>query len=1030
MAEEPIKYDAVFEFQKYQEALKSVMALTQKFGRETIAVLDAINQTLLENRGDTAKEIDATTKAIIESTKQRKLLAAAEEAEYIAQEALNRSTLAELKLKIAEQKEIDKSTKAKKAEEKAIKDQTSAYKQASARLNELRARYKDLAIEGKATEKELKALKNEVQALDERLKEVDADTGQYTRHVGDYSNAINAAAAGSGEFGTILGSIQDNLRSAKEVLTSAVADIKNFGEGFKNAEGGINKAKKAVNLFGNALKVSGIAIAIAALASLAAYFKTTEEGGDALGKAIARVQAYIGELVRTLAKAGPFIIGIFQDIYKVGNAVFQSLAITGKVFISVIKGVGKALADPLNAAKALEQTTKDIGKSVDNLKDSYTEAGNTNFKENIEGITSAFDGLFDRFEEAGKKSDIVFDLFDELEERQIRYAQQLQNLQAEETRLAAQSGDLTTAYKDRKKAQEELEKVSTALAQKENQIAREEFLLNRKKIAMEADVTEAALENALLRGKAEGQVTVDRLKALNEFYLKAKSADDNLKLQLEENRRTEREVEQKQILTREKILQESVEVELAAIKAVADASNTSFDVRSAAIQEFGRKNAEAFEAEVKLINDVNNSVIDPQKLIDLSGEALDEYIKSLGIAGDKIEKELSDIANKQKKNRAEQLASEKKLADDIEKIRIREANAQNKIEQEDFKRSIELQDQLTADLKEQLSRRTIDALNASYALRSEALTEQAEFELKNADLTAKERLAIEQKLQNDLARLEDKRREDVEKTERDIRNKRLENIQKTADKVVAETVSELERINKKREEYLNKEIEQRTANIEVAQRRFEEGLSNQLDFEQKKLAEAELARKDAERKAAQQREVLDLIQATYQAYIARLKEPNSNPSTAASQALADTLLIKAGAKLVAGAFFEGTERVEDDLKGNKVHSGRDGYHIAVDGKERIMTGEQNNLIPRWMDNDMLANIAYDFSKGNLASGTAQNIYSSLDLQPLIGEIKGLRQDINKLPRESVDIDSFGRVVKTVIEGSLKTVTKQNKSLWK
>jgi hypothetical protein len=116
------------------------------------------------------------------------------------------------------------------------------------------------------------------------------------------------------------------------------------------------------------------------------------------------------------------------------------------------------------------------------------------------------------------------------------------------------------------------------------------------------------------------------------------------------------------------------------------------------------------------------------------------------------------------------------------------------------------------------------------------------------------------------------------------------------------------------------------------------------------------------------------------------------------------------------------------LKAQKVHNGRDGYHIAVDGKERILTGAQNSKIPAWMDNDLVTKVAYDWARGSL--GTAQNISYSISLQPeLLDEMRGLRKDIKNLPRESISMDDFGRITQTIIEGSLRKVTKQNKSSW-
>jgi hypothetical protein len=61
------------------------------------------------------------------------------------------------------------------------------------------------------------------------------------------------------------------------------------------------------------------------------------------------------------------------------------------------------------------------------------------------------------------------------------------------------------------------------------------------------------------------------------------------------------------------------------------------------------------------------------------------------------------------------------------------------------------------------------------------------------------------------------------------------------------------------------------------------------------------------------------------------KDKHSTTKTIIESLLADA---------VAGSFFKGTEKVSEDLKGNKVHSGKDGYVVAVDGSERVLTGKQ------------------------------------------------------------------------------------------
>lgn len=1038
MAEsKPISSEEILALKELQKGLNDTISIVQRL-QEEVKETYTISAKIISagvGKADT-KAIDATTKALSDSNEARKKQIELETAELKLQEQLNLANKAEqqalqeqLKLKIAEQKEVDKSNKAKKTEEKALKDQASAYKQASARLNDLRNRYKDLAVAGNANAFELKHLKEEVIKLDTELKNIDKSVGQFQREVGNYEGAINSASAGTGEFGTIISSIQSNLVIAKDTLASAVTDIRNFGESFANAEGGIGKAKKAIGLFGSALKVSGIAVLVGVLASLVAYFKTTEEGADQLGKTIATVKAGFEELVRTLAKSAPFIIGLFGDIYKAGYALFNGLTIGFRIVNTAVINLTKSLIslaklDFKEALKSLQDVGTDTTDKINGLVDSFKDLDNTNFKENIEGIGDAFSGIGERISEASKRGGELFDLFDELEEKQIRYAQQLQKLTELETEYSKIAGDTTESFVKREKAQADLEKTSLQRAELERDIAREEFEINLRKVALDSDYSEQFVLNTIKQGKAQGALTTDLLTGLNEYYLKAEGAENNLlqtKLDVE---RSERELQQRKMLTTEKILQESVETELSAIKTVAESSKNSFDLRGQALEEFSRKNTEAFKKEVELINEANKGVVDPRKLIELSGTALEEYIQSLGIQGDKVTKELSDVANKYKKNNAELFASRQKLADDIEKIRIREANAQNKIEQEDFKRAIEVQEKLSKRFEEILSKRAVTEIEKAFDLRKDAITAQAEFELQNADLTANEKLAIGKKLANDLVRLEEQKAEAVDKINKAIRDKRLTEAQKIADALVGEIRTELDKENNLRQQALDRQIEQRESNISAQQALFEQGRENQLAFERAQLDKLELQRKDAEERSAKQAEVLQLIQATYQSYIARLKA-NEKPSQALLGASADTLLLKELAKRASGAFWEGSERIEDDLKGNKVHNGRDGYIVAVDGGERVLNTAQNKLIGD-MSNDELASLAYQYNKGSLS--TATNIYNSIDLQPTLSKLSDIHEELASRPTQVFRVNEFGQIMEGLI--TKKYVKKTVISPWR
>jgi hypothetical protein len=269
------------------------------------------------------------------------------------------------------------------------------------------------------------------------------------------------------------------------------------------------------------------------------------------------------------------------------------------------------------------------------------------------------------------------------------------------------------------------------------------------------------------------------------------------------------------------------------------------------------------------------------------------------------------------------------------------------------------------------------------------------------------------KLEDEAFELKKKQREEDLKNLFDLSNKALDIAEK-----------EIKEKDKLRQDALDKEIEQRQSNIEEQKRRAEQGLENTLAFEEKALKDAE-ARKEAEAQKAIKREkeitFFKLLSANAE------KDPNS----ALQKTITEMLLGNA----IAGAFFEGTEKVEDDLKGNKVHNGRDGYVVAVDGSERVLTGEQNKLIGK-MSNEELAQLAYDYNNKLLPNymisnavnpSFSDNIYSSLQLKQMVeftNEVKELKEIIKNRPVSSSSFDGLGNYIEQLTKNGYTTTTKK------
>ena len=269
------------------------------------------------------------------------------------------------------------------------------------------------------------------------------------------------------------------------------------------------------------------------------------------------------------------------------------------------------------------------------------------------------------------------------------------------------------------------------------------------------------------------------------------------------------------------------------------------------------------------------------------------------------------------------------------------------------------------------------------------------------------------KLDEEESERKKKQREEDLKNLFDLSNKALD--------IAAKEISDREKLI---QDSLDKDIEQRNNNIEEQKRRAEQGLENTLAFEEQALKEVE-AKKESEAKKAIKREkeiaFFKLLSANAE------KDPNS----ALQKTITEMLLGNA----IAGAFFEGTEKVENDLKGNKVHNGRDGYVVAVDGSERVLTGEQNKLIGN-LSNDELANLAHDYNNKLLpnymisqpiGNSISDNIYSSLQLKQMVeftNEVKELKEIIKNRPVGNTSLDGLGNVITSLTQNGFTKTTKE------
>jgi hypothetical protein len=285
-----------------------------------------------------------------------------------------------------------------------------------------------------------------------------------------------------------------------------------------------------------------------------------------------------------------------------------------------------------------------------------------------------------------------------------------------------------------------------------------------------------------------------------------------------------------------------------------------------------------------------------------------------------------------------------------------------------------------------------------------AIEEERDILLKNAHLTKDEDYIIRYEAQKKIDELESQ-----------YSKKRIDNAIDEANKLVAITDRWIKARFEKRKEYLDREIDLNKSAIETQQRLAERGLTNTLAFEQSKAAKLQL-----ERKRLQEQEIKQQKRVAFYNLLSGYAK--TEPATALQKAILETTL----AEIVAGSFIDGTENVQRDLSGNKVHNGKDGYVIAVDGDERIFNPQQNAKIGD-ISNDEAAQILSDYQSGKLFNygDVTQPIINvpnqHIDLRSTNNLLLEVKRAIENKPVNHTNLSNLGDVIETQITAGVKRV---------
>lgn len=1014
-----IEYEDIFGKDAFEKAVQGVERLTQGFkdmatqiGNVAIEQKEFLNGFKINNSGDIKKlndELAKANKTILELNNANK--AAAQGEKELAQ-----IRIANAKALQEEEKAQQQKLRTEKLSNAESKKSLTLYQEQSKLLRDLKNEYKNVALAQGQTSKAAQDLLAKITPLDAKLKQLDKTTGDNFRNVGNYSEALKGFGS---SVNNILGAagISVGLSAGVSFLKDSVGEFAKLEKSLKNLQAITGVSNKDLEFFSKNAEELGINVKGGAVAVVEAYKLIGSakpellENKDALNEvtkaAILLSQASGLELPQAATQLTQALNSFNAPAEDAGKFV-NILSAASKLGAKEIPFVAEALSKFGGVAKSAGVSIEDSAAAIEILGAKIPQA---------ETVGTNLRGIFIKMQtEAAKGGRAFKGLGGELDllAPRVNDITYLTKVYGEQNLLAIQ-----TLIQER----DALDKFTEGIT--DTNAALEQAAINTDTFEQK----QIRLENRWISMKAAiGAFTVD-------FFDKVGRGFDE-------------------------ITGKAAELDLAFSKNATDTANKRFAQK---ILE-----ADAYKEALKQLkyeyDTVLSSRITPEEEKDdkikiIQGrvfaltaayEELNKAKKNAGIVtpptdnGKKIltgEETPEEKAARLKKEEEDRKKSAKKTADDEAKLRkqIEDRNAASFTNEKQRQEAI-----IKLDFERR--KKEIEQSKATKKTKDEALlTLELEYYNKLADIEnkyidekeKKEKEARDKQKKEDdeafdaavkeaqrLTDIEDKEREEKKKKEKEAREQELKELFDVASKALSIAEKEIKDKEKLRQDALDREIEQRDSNIEEQKRRAEQGLSNTLAFEEKALKDAEAKKEEENKKALKREKALTFF---------KLLSANAekDPNSALQKTITEMLLGEA----IAGAFFKGTEKVEDDLKGNKVHNGRDGYVVAVDGSERVLTGEQNKLIGN-MSNEDLAKLAHDYNNNKLLpnymlnegvnTSVSENIYASMQLSQMVKmneRLESVEEAIKNKPVSNTSFDNLGYIIREEIRNGLKTITK-------
>jgi len=790
----------------------------------------------------------------------------------------------------------------------------------------------------------------------------------------------------------------------------------------------IKTTSRSMRVLNNAFKATAIGALIAALAALAAFFKKTQDGADALARSTDKLK---GGFEVVAGRAGTLA----------GEGIDQFTSGVGLLF----DGLKAKLTGNDEALKKVQKRYKEV-----------SERG-------VKVLKEQTDGLGEAIVNAANKSAELGDKLRKLAKDSIPIREEIARLNAEAEKAEEVEGDATKSFVERANAIQIASLKQSEAADKNLDLLRQEFQIEKELLQLKED---------------SGTVKTEDLQEFSNKQIELIEAEKDAELKALQITRVANQLRQDEIEKNLDILIDGFDNQKTVNETLIADEKRRFDARRKLLVDTINLQKRILTEEVSEIQRATKKELNIRELIDeQDSRILNEKIRAYGLS-EILEGRLLEVV-RESRTQERELAQElleldrqraeqrKEIADQLEDLRaqniegekqqaleLQSIDEQRAIEEietrqevyskdsEEFKNlelqkteiktkgvedreTIEIDALKRADDRQQKSRELelIQAGNTQEEINEELTKlkiEQLEKEIKLDEKFGRDAIDKElelAKLKNKIAIDEEKKKsEQIQAIQDATAQAGFDSFQKRFDKQLAE----LDKLEGKQKEQIDKQ-----------EQRSQAGLENNLAFEEKALADIEQKKIKAQKKQIQ----LDKLRALYSAYSAAAASGDNN---AIVNVLRDFSILQ-GLESAILSFGSGTGEHGDisdvmsanqngSKNGNSIQNGvvrgeshakrGHGIPVLVEGNEGIWKG---STMAKFGKSNFVA-LTKAIDSGSIGSNFMQPQVNAMQVvqqsggdSRLLNEMKATRQAIENKPEQIVDVEKVTRGVMDFID---------------